>query len=751
MIPKLSAHQAVRCASLSLLACLACGDAQSVGAPPTLSTTLPVADATAMTPEGSTSTVASPPAPDTPWLSAVRLERYREAKVELDKLDDAIKAKPEMRYLRARVAAEVGAHKEVRALTDALNLPMFADEIARLRAEAALEVGPYPDAIAFYEKSGRPRDLVKAAKAAQRAGEPKRALTIADRALKESQRLKRPSDERQAHGVRVQLLNEQNRGAEAVADLKWLATQFPASPEGRDARKQIESQKVALSDKEKRQVIDALLKAGAGKDAVELVEKWGPSFSKAELAHRRAEALFKTRAYTKAADAFLAATKLDSGRTAEQLYYAARALAGSKREDQAEKRYREVIKRYRKNSWAERATFQLGLLLSNQGRYTDASDAFTEYLAKFPEGTSRDDAEYALGVALLSSKQPAKAKTVLGKLSGRAKRTEWGVLRELEGVAAERAGQTDEAKQLYTQVATEQPLTWASSMARARLAKLGAPLPPLATPAAFRASTPLDPALPPKAAALYALGLDADAEAHIADNESTASAAYVGRETEALCLMYGKLSRAKRRYKVGAAAVSFESLMRAPSAADRWSWDCLYPAPYAAKVEEAQKERAITPGLIHSLMRQESAFDPEVRSPAGAEGLMQVMPTTAEEVAKEAKLENFKADEIRTPELNLTLGSFYIAKMLKTFDGSLPLAVASYNAGPTAVSRWVEMAKEHEADVFVARIPYEETRTYVGRVMSNLARYQWLAGGDAAVTVNSLELPATARAADDDY
>jgi len=702
-------------------------------------------------PAAAASVASAPQTPDPPWLAAVRLERYREAKKELDALDDAAKSKPEMRFLRARVASEVGAYKEVRELTDSLNLPMFADEIARLRAEAALEVGPYADAIAFYERSGRPRDLVRAAKAALKGSEPKRALGIADRALKESQRLKRPSDERQAHGIRSQILIDQGKAAEALTDLKWLATQFPASPEGKSARKTLEAQKTTLSDKEKRQIIDALLEAGAGKEAVELVEKWGPSFSKAELAHRRAEALFKTRAYTKAADAFLAAAKLDSGRTAEQLYYAARALARSKREDQAEKRYREVIKRYRKNSWAERASFQLGLLLSNQGRYADASDAFTEYLAKFPDGSSKDDAEYALGVALLSSKQPAKAKTVLGKLAGRAKRTDWGVLRELEGVAALRAGQGDEAKQIFTQVATEQPLTWASSMARARLTKLGAPLPALATPAPFRASTPIDPALPPKAAVLMTLGLDADAEAHLADNESTASAVYVGRETEALCLMYGKLSRAKRRYKVGSAAVSFESLMRAPSAADRWSWECLYPAPYRNRVELLQKERSITPGLIHSLMRQESAFDPEIRSPVGAEGLMQLMPTTAEEAAKEAKLEDYKVDDIRTPEINLTIGSFYIAKMLKTFDGSLPLAVASYNAGPTAVSRWVEMAKEHEADVFVARIPYQETRTYVSRVMSNLARYQWLAGGDAAVESNALELPSTARAADDDY
>jgi len=89
--------------------------------------------------------------------------------------------------------------------------------------------------------------------------------------------------------------------------------------------------------------------------------------------------------------------------------------------------------------------------------------------------------------------------------------------------------------------------------------------------------------------------------------------------------------------------------------------------------------------------------------------------------------------------------------MLRTFDGSVPLAVASYNAGPTAVSRWVETAKELDADLFVARIPYEETRNYTMRVMGNLARYQWLAGGDAAVQALALELPRAARAGDDDY
>jgi soluble lytic murein transglycosylase len=257
--------------------------------------------------------------------------------------------------------------------------------------------------------------------------------------------------------------------------------------------------------------------------------------------------------------------------------------------------------------------------------------------------------------------------------------------------------------------------------------------------------------MPDKAARLVALGLDADAEAHLSSNEAEVSAPYGGRETEALCSLYGQLSRAKRRYKVGSNAVSFESLMRAPSPADRWSWECLYPSPYADRVTELEAEYSIPRGLVHSLMRQESAFDPEIRSPVGAQGLLQLMPTTAKEAGKECGVEVPDPSNVTAPELNLRLGTFYIAKMLKTFEGSTPLAAAGYNAGPKAVSRWVEGAKEHETDVFVARIPYEETRNYVVRVMGNFARYQWLAGGDAVVMPVALELPKNGRAGDDDY
>ncbi len=730
-----------------LLVVAACREPTGVGAPPAHSTASPALETAA---SAASAPAPAPPAPA--WLAAVRLERYREAFKLLEELDDAERSTPEMRYLRARVAAEIGDHAKVRPLLDGLTIPLFEEEIARLRAEAAAEVGPYEEAARFYEQSGRVRDLVRAAKALGKAGDKKGALKVADRALADAQRLRRPADERMAHGVRLEVLTSLGRPEEAVGDLKWLVTRAPGSPEGRAARKILdETPKIALTDKEKRAAIDALLEGGFGKDAIEVIERWGKAFSSAELAHKRAEALFKARQYKRAAEAFAQAAKKESGRTAEQLYYEARALARSKREDDALARYQEVVRRFRKGLWAERASYQRAALLQNQGRYADAVEAFSEFLSRFPKAADRDDAEYALALALLSTDKPAKARSVFGKLASGAKKTDWGVLRELEGVAALRAGARDEAVTIFTQVATQQPLTFAAQMSRARLQALGAELPPLMPAGSKRTSVPLRPELPMKAAKLVALGLDADAESQLSATEADVSAPYGGRETEALCTLYGQLSRAKRRYKVGSNAVDFDALMRAPAPADRWSWECLYPSPYNERVREIEAEFSIPPGLVHSLMRQESGFDPEVRSPVGAEGLMQLMPSTAEQAAKEARLEGFDPREVTAPEINLRLGGFYIGKLLKTFEGGVPLAVAAYNAGPTALSRWVEKAKDHETDVFVARIPYQETRNYVVRVMGNFARYQWLAGGDAAVSPIPLELPKTPRAGDDDY
>jgi soluble lytic murein transglycosylase len=279
---------------------------------------------------------------------------------------------------------------------------------------------------------------------------------------------------------------------------------------------------------------------------------------------------------------------------------------------------------------------------------------------------------------------------------------------------------------------------------------VGEAAPPLIEPTSARPARPLSLKLPAAAALLASVGLDGDAEGRLAAAEREATAAYSGREGEALCGLYGMLSRGKRRYRVGSNAVSAEVLLRAPAEGERWTWDCLFPQPFATGVKELEDQYTLPRGLLHALMRQESAFDPVVVSPASAVGLMQLMPSTAKQAATELSL-SFEPSSLTAPDMNLRLGAFYITKLLKMFQGQLILAAAAYNAGPRAVSHWVEAGADNDIDLWVARIPYDETRTYVARVAQNLARYQWLAGGDAAVSPLSLSIPASAKAPRDAY
>ncbi len=133
--------------------------------------------------------------------------------------------------------------------------------------------------------------------------------------------------------------------------------------------------------------------------------------------------------------------------------------------------------------------------------------------------------------------------------------------------------------------------------------------------------------------------------------------------------------------------------------------------------------------LAHAVIRQESAFWHEAISPAGARGLMQLMPATAKRLAKTLNI-RYSHDRLTAdPQYNLTLGQSYLADMIEQFDGSYVLALAAYNAGPSRASRWIrEFGNPRESAVdaidWVESVPFAETRNYIQRVMENLQVYR---------------------------
>jgi len=217
-----------------------------------------------------------------------------------------------------------------------------------------------------------------------------------------------------------------------------------------------------------------------------------------------------------------------------------------------------------------------------------------------------------------------------------------------------------------------------------------------------------------------------------------------------LCELYGLLEVADRRYQIAQDATTRLGLDRAPGPRSRWMWDCVYPRPYAEIVTRAERELLLPRGLLWAVMRQESGFRRAVRSPVGAVGLLQLMPSTAERAANELG-EKLEPRSLTRAYTNLHLGSTYLRKLIDSFQGSVPLALAAYNAGPQAVSRWLAFGESLPLDLFVARIPYEETRTYVARVLSNAARYAYLEGGEGAVQAPALELPKGIKLPENSY
>ncbi len=149
-------------------------------------------------------------------------------------------------------------------------------------------------------------------------------------------------------------------------------------------------------------------------------------------------------------------------------------------------------------------------------------------------------------------------------------------------------------------------------------------------------------------------------------------------------------------------------------------WQTLFPFPYNNPIFSWSQERNLNPLLVISLIRQESSFEPQIQSPVGATGLMQLMPATGSWVAQQLQLNDYS---LTNPNDNINLGTWYLDHTHDIYNNNSLLAVASYNAGPGNVSKWVRRYNTNDPDLFVEKIPFPETKGYVEAVFSNYWNY----------------------------
>ena len=154
----------------------------------------------------------------------------------------------------------------------------------------------------------------------------------------------------------------------------------------------------------------------------------------------------------------------------------------------------------------------------------------------------------------------------------------------------------------------------------------------------------------------------------------------------------------------------------------RW----LYPKPYYELLDGIPEASRVEESLIFGVMRRESLFELKAVSSAGALGLMQLMPSTAASLAKLIGLRDFSVSEVFMPAVNMHLGIRNIHDLMQRFRRNVPLVLAAYNAGDSAVRRWVDRYGTDDMDEFIENIEYSETRTFVNEVLKNYYFYERL-------------------------
>jgi len=169
-----------------------------------------------------------------------------------------------------------------------------------------------------------------------------------------------------------------------------------------------------------------------------------------------------------------------------------------------------------------------------------------------------------------------------------------------------------------------------------------------------------------------------------------------------------------------------ELLDRAISSADRTQqlhdFSLRYPAPHRETMQTYTKPLNLDDAWVYGLVRQESRFVTTAKSGVGASGMMQLMPATAKWVAKKIGMKGFNSGVVNQLETNFALGTYYLKHVQDILSGNAVLATAAYNAGPGRARKWQD-AKPMEAAAYIESIPFNETRDYVKKVMSNSAYY----------------------------
>jgi peptidoglycan lytic transglycosylase len=385
-------------------------------------------------------------------------------------------------------------------------------------------------------------------------------------------------------------------------------------------------------------------------------------------------------------------------------------------DESADQVFRELYDKFPSGRYGERAAWKLGWWAYKNGRYAETVRVFESAAAQFPRSDYRPTWLYWSGRAHEALNEPALAGARYSLIAADYLNSYYGrlALTKLEGRAAAALPEEPGAQ---------------------RGGRAGSPDSPAAT--TLPANEPVVRAL--LALDLYDQALDELRYAQRVWGESPAIQATIGwihHERGDLRAGINAMKRAYPQYlAAGGEKLPIEILK------------VLYPVSYWDLIRRYSAEHQLDPYLIAALIAQESTFTADVKSAANAYGLMQLLPSTGRQYARALRLTNrFSIGLLTTAEPNIKMGTAYFADLVKQFGGT-HYALATYNAGPNRVARWIAERPGIARDEFIDDIPFPETQNYVKRILGTAEEYRRLYGSGALRPDEIDATPAVSRRA----
>ena len=359
---------------------------------------------------------------------------------------------------------------------------------------------------------------------------------------------------------------------------------------------------------------------------------------------------------------------------------------------QATQHYTKVVNQFGSDEYAERAAWQLGWLHYNKGDFQKALDYFMDSARLYPSGLFIESSMFWTAKSAEKLKRGDLAQQLFKDVNNRFPYTYYGI----------RAGEkrTDKKSDVGANRRQEISLNKPSLTANARFHYL-------------------------RGVELSATGFYEDASYEIKKLENSVRKNLSGVMWLATLFnnahAYPDTVRIMQLYK------DFKTKIKEKELTDNF-WRNFYPLAYAETIRDSAKNHDVDPYFVKGLIRQESLFDAQVQSRAGAIGLMQIMPETGRLLYANSKMDGpYSTDILFDPETNIQLGTQYISQLNRKFNENGAHILISYNAGPHMLKKWLKRFSHlNDPDVFIESIPYPETRKYVKKVLRNYGIYRIL-------------------------